>query len=306
MGEFHTDSKMEQWVCPNDRQLALRARLGTGWSVHTSKLSEFKKGDQLSEDEQEQIMRVIKRAEIVERNEMERVGRLVERVDNMKKNAIGNGSSQCILCGNEFGLLGASPTFCGDCKKAVCTKCGVDTINSQRQPLWMCKICSEKRELWKRSGAWFFKGIPKYVIPSTTTKKPERFQSPLNKYPPARDRGTEGQRTVAHGQASHGGRTYNTWSKSGSRQLNESSEQENSSDSDDDISIGKRRTTKTDDITENDEVIGSGQNSQTIYGSHSYNDRPNRNRGPYPADRYNAASAPDRARNYNPESSQYK
>ena len=35
----------------------------------------------------------------------------------MKKNAMGNGSSQCILCGDEFGLLGASPTYCDDCRK---------------------------------------------------------------------------------------------------------------------------------------------------------------------------------------------
>ena len=34
----------------------------------------------------------------------------------MKKNAMGNGSTQCILCGDEFGLLGASPTHCDDCK----------------------------------------------------------------------------------------------------------------------------------------------------------------------------------------------
>ena len=35
----------------------------------------------------------------------------------MKKNAMGNGSTQCVLCGDEFGLLGASPTFCDDCRK---------------------------------------------------------------------------------------------------------------------------------------------------------------------------------------------
>ena len=43
--------------------------------------------------------------------------RLVERLENMKKNAMGNGSTQCILCGDEFGLLGASPTYCDDCRK---------------------------------------------------------------------------------------------------------------------------------------------------------------------------------------------
>lgn len=32
--------------------------------------------------------------------------------------------------------------------------------------LWLCKICSETREMWKKTGAWFFKGIPKYELPA--------------------------------------------------------------------------------------------------------------------------------------------
>lgn len=47
--------------------------------------------------------------------------RLVERLENMKKNALGNGNTQCILCGDEFGLLGASPMTCHDCHK-VCIR----------------------------------------------------------------------------------------------------------------------------------------------------------------------------------------
>ncbi|XP_014678089.1 PREDICTED: rab effector Noc2-like [Priapulus caudatus] len=87
--------------------------------------------------------------------------RLVDKLENMKRNAMGNGESQCILCGDEFGILGASPTHCDDCRKAVCTKCGVDTTNSHNQPLWLCKICSEQREMWKTIGQpWFFKGNP--------------------------------------------------------------------------------------------------------------------------------------------------
>lgn len=31
--------------------------------------------------------------------------------------------------------------------------------------VWLCKICSETREMWKKTGAWFFKGIPKYELP---------------------------------------------------------------------------------------------------------------------------------------------
>nr|XP_054772798.1 rabphilin-3A-like [Lytechinus pictus] len=78
--------------------------------------------------------------------------RLVDKLDNMKKNSLGNGTTQCILCGDEFGLLGASPMTCYDCYKAVCSKCGVDTTNSIKQPIMLCKICSETRELWKSSG----------------------------------------------------------------------------------------------------------------------------------------------------------
>lgn len=27
-------------------------------------------------------------------------------------------------------------------------------------------ICAETREIWKKSGAWFFKSLPKYILPS--------------------------------------------------------------------------------------------------------------------------------------------
>ena len=32
---------------------------------------------------------------------------------------MGDGNAQCILCGDEFGLLGASPTYCDDCRKVT-------------------------------------------------------------------------------------------------------------------------------------------------------------------------------------------
>jgi len=31
--------------------------------------------------------------------------------------------------------------------QAVCSKCGVDTINSRKQRIWLCKICSENKEV---------------------------------------------------------------------------------------------------------------------------------------------------------------
>ncbi|XP_072338966.1 rabphilin-3A-like isoform X1 [Scyliorhinus torazame] len=154
----------ERWVCPNDRQLALRAKLGAGWSVHSNKTEKQRKNEELSEEEKEIINRVIARAEKMEEMEQDRIRRLVDRLDNMRKNVMGDGLSRCILCGEQLGLLGSHSVVCEDCKKNVCTKCGIETPNRPRT-VWLCKICSEQREVWKRSGAWFFKGLPKQVLP---------------------------------------------------------------------------------------------------------------------------------------------
>lgn len=256
MGDFSSQGNIDRWVCPNDRQLALRAKLGTGWSIHTNRYSQFRKSDQLSIDEQEQILNVIARAEFIENVEQERIGRLVEKLDNMRKNAMGNGSSQCILCGDEFGLLGASPTYCDDCKKSVCTKCGVDTCNSQKTPLWLCKLCSESREVWKRSGAWFFKGIPKYTTPKQRMHDTGKFSSsPKN-------------RMENQGPRKGSIRSYHTWSRGrGGSNRNicgeESTDQDASSSSEDEISIGKRTSKSKRGDSESDNVsIGSSYSSR--------------------------------------------
>ncbi|NWV13910.1 DOC2B protein, partial [Ptilonorhynchus violaceus] len=139
--------------------------LQTGWSVHTFQTEKQRKMQALSPEELEVILEVIRKAERLDVVEQQRIGRLVERLENMRKNAMGNGLSQCLLCGELLGLLGSSSVFCQDCKKKVCTKCGIETVGAQKRPLWLCKICSEQREVWKRSGAWFYKGLPKYIPP---------------------------------------------------------------------------------------------------------------------------------------------
>ncbi|XP_032860680.2 rab effector Noc2 isoform X2 [Tyto alba] len=139
-------SGMGQWVCPNDRQLALRAKLQTGWSVHTFQTEKQRKMQALSPQELEVILEVIRKAEKLDIIEQQRIGRLVERLENMRENAMGNGLSQCLLCGELLGLLGSTSVFCQDCKKKVCTKCGIETFGAQKRPLWLCKICSEQRE----------------------------------------------------------------------------------------------------------------------------------------------------------------
>ncbi|XP_059486498.1 rabphilin-3A isoform X2 [Neocloeon triangulifer] len=164
----------DSWTCPNDRQLALRAKLQTGWSVKTQSLHTLtKKPEALNEQEKQTILDVIKRAETLEKTEQQRIGRLVHHVESMKKNALGDGSNKCVLCGDTFGFLGPTASLCKDCKKAACQKCGVEegaAASGLRFPAsgssnWLCKICAETREMWKKSGAWFFKGMPKYELP---------------------------------------------------------------------------------------------------------------------------------------------
>ncbi|XP_069917281.1 rab effector Noc2 isoform X3 [Oryctolagus cuniculus] len=168
-------SGSDQWVCPNDRQLALRAKLQTGWSVHTYQTEKQRRSQSLSPAEVDAVLQVIQRAERLDVLEQQRVGRLVERLETMRRNALGNGLSQCLLCGEVLGFLGSSSVLCQDCRKKVCTKCGIETCPGQKRPLWLCKICSEQREVWKRSGAWFYKGLPKYILP---LKTPGRADDP--------------------------------------------------------------------------------------------------------------------------------
>ncbi|XP_068419093.1 rabphilin-3A isoform X3 [Eschrichtius robustus] len=106
--------------------------------------------------------------------------RLVDRLENMRKNVAGDGVNCCILCGEELGMLGSACVVCEDCKKNVCTKCGVETSNSRPHPVWLCKICIEQREVWKRSGAWFFKGFPKQVLPQPMPIKKTKPQQPAS------------------------------------------------------------------------------------------------------------------------------
>ncbi|XP_065201390.1 rabphilin-3A isoform X2 [Planococcus citri] len=178
VSDDRSNNSLINWVCPNDRQLMLRAKLRIGWSVKAELYEKYGcKPKPLSESEQEIISSVIKRAEALEKQEQERIGRLVERLDNMKKHSLGTGTKQCVLCGDKFGFLGSACMICHDCKKCVCTKCGIETTCAkQRETIWLCKICAETREMWKKSGAWFYKSMPKYVLPPKTDMFPMNYR----------------------------------------------------------------------------------------------------------------------------------
>lgn len=120
---------------------------------------------------------MIRRNEEIEVAERQRVGRLVERVEKIKQHAVERGPNCCRLCGDAFGLLRPQRIICEDCRQAVCTKCSVDInirfhTTERSREIWLCRICSETREMWKKSGAWFFKGLPKYDMPRSASATP--------------------------------------------------------------------------------------------------------------------------------------
>uniref|UniRef100_A0A3Q2D9G0 RabBD domain-containing protein n=1 Tax=Cyprinodon variegatus TaxID=28743 RepID=A0A3Q2D9G0_CYPVA len=134
-------------------------------------------GPDLTDEEKEIINNVIARAEKMEAMEQERIGRLINRLDDMKKTVCGDGVSRCLLCGEQLGSPGVSSVVCEDCKKNMCTKCGTQ-CGSRPHPVWLCKICREQREVWKRSGAWFFKGFPKQFLPSPMPLSKQKETAP--------------------------------------------------------------------------------------------------------------------------------
>ncbi|XP_026314154.1 rabphilin-3A [Hyposmocoma kahamanoa] len=164
---MNIQSKANKYVCPNDRQLSLRAKLRTGWSAARSE-------PPLSPAEREAIAAVVKRAEKLDEVEARRVGRLVARLEGMRRSAQGPAPRTCLLCGETTRLLAPLRTCCV-CRHSACPKCVIDTPQPQnRSPIcsreqYMCNLCAETREIWKKSGAWFFKSLPKYILPDRRT-----------------------------------------------------------------------------------------------------------------------------------------
>ncbi|XP_061722431.1 rabphilin-3A isoform X1 [Cydia pomonella] len=158
---MNLQSKANKFVCPNDRQLSLRAKLRTGWSAARSE-------PPLTATEREAIAAVVRRAEKVDEVEARRVGRLVARLEGMRRSAQGPAPRTCLVCGETARLLSPLRT-CSICRHSACPKCVIDT-NVHRSPIrsreqYICNLCAETREMWKKSGAWFFKSLPKYILP---------------------------------------------------------------------------------------------------------------------------------------------
>ena len=179
---------LHKWVCPTDRELCLRSKLnnGMGWSYKSvqSGLKPNNSRDSFAKHELEKIEEVIKRHNDLVRVEEERIGKLMDRFENMKCSQ-GDGHKTCLFCNASFGFLKAKPFCCHLCQRNVCGKCKVETEKRQIVlPKILCRVCSEYREIWKKSNAWFFHAIPNYIIPPKLPKQPMKIHSsPVQKKP---------------------------------------------------------------------------------------------------------------------------
>lgn len=164
--------------------------------------------------EQERVGRLVERLENMKRNvQTVTSARSSTRTCGSRCNGGVGCVCSCALCGEKFAVLGAGPSLCHDCRKYICQKCGIETSPSfvltpgsstsstgsgsttpqqhmgisfpslrlkspsNANKWFLCRICAETREMWKKSGAWFFKGLPKYVLPE---KKVSQSFCPLN------------------------------------------------------------------------------------------------------------------------------
>ncbi|CAF4192172.1 unnamed protein product, partial [Rotaria sordida] len=118
----------------------------------------------LTNQQIEHIENVLKRNQHIQYIEQERICKLIDRLDKMKKNATGNGLSQCLLCSNKRGILSRSFFSCANCQKLVCDNCSIQTHFNQKI-VSLCNICSENRQvttfLFCLNTAWFFRSLPK-------------------------------------------------------------------------------------------------------------------------------------------------
>ncbi|XP_072288911.1 rabphilin-3A-like [Eucyclogobius newberryi] len=176
----------DRWVS-NNRQRGMHSsdKEQENWTMRQGPGS----GPDLTDEEKEIINNVIARAEKMENMEQERIGRLINNLDDMKKTVCGDGVSRCLVCGEQLGSPGVSSVVCEDCKKSMCTKCGTQ-CSSRPRAVWLCKICREQREVWKRSGAWFFKGFPKHFLPSPMPLSKQKYEpapAAQGKGPPAQE-----------------------------------------------------------------------------------------------------------------------
>jgi len=168
MTSTHKQNTSSRWVCPTDRNLLLRAKLNSGWSSLSTNSYEQTNYNKINKHEIISIQQVLQRANRLNIREKQRISVMMERVDNETKKNHGSGIKNCYSCGDVFKkfTISQQPTVCFYCKLKFCKKCCSENVvisGNLKKEEYICRICCEKKELIKRSGAWFYKGLPPFL-----------------------------------------------------------------------------------------------------------------------------------------------
>ncbi|XP_071956704.1 uncharacterized protein [Antedon mediterranea] len=115
--------------------------------------------DHLTEQEQQVIIDVLQRDEILRKNEESRIRKLrLELQDLRRQGTIREGDDSknlCARCREPLGMF-ASAEVCPKCKHKVCKTCQVYTPSGKR---WVCKVCHKSMQIKIESGEWFYEKL---------------------------------------------------------------------------------------------------------------------------------------------------
>eukprot|EP00111_Clytia_hemisphaerica_P019393 TCONS_00057244-protein len=138
----------DRWNIPDDRQLALRGRLQTGWSSYQQDVFSASKKHSLTTDEHNILKKVLEKKEQIQKQEQARIGNLVKKLDDMRSQVLGDGTTTCLICGTKAGLLKDQLRYCFKCSKMVCPKCSIETKLSLEYSgkVYSCVLCFEERQ----------------------------------------------------------------------------------------------------------------------------------------------------------------
>ena len=120
-----------------------------------------------SEVEKRSFLEVVTRDEGFYQAEQSRIHRLVNEWRGVLARGIADEDEahfthHCKRCCAPFGWFVNTGALCALCRKKVCKKCRVVPPKMSRRtlnngsPKWLCVVCSNSRELFMSSGAWFY------------------------------------------------------------------------------------------------------------------------------------------------------
>jgi hypothetical protein len=182
--------RMSDFFCPSDRELALRGQIKTGWSTVAARKKSRPSQMKLPPQEVKHIEAVVAQAEALQVAEEIRIGVQMLKLQRLRNSCRGNGTSSCILCGYDLvhhrSRSLSSMHVCFECAQAVCSRCKAEYKCHTGETVVLCRLCSDERELWKKSGAWLSNKLPVVNISEEELERAQQQRQMAQKMMPLR------------------------------------------------------------------------------------------------------------------------